>query len=237
MPISRKHNFLSNTVILAEDWIEELDQLYRFFAGTISESIIINQNSANVVLIVQNINGSRDVLLLQRGGVSKCSFLANQQFNSILTDVAPILVDSTTKVTNLNASYLDNLPLSSFVLANLVSTEFNVPLVIDDFVDLSTFKSPVFIVPAGTNMTLTLVDFNVVLDVVSGSEITLTLKKNNVSLQSATFDRTSGATFNLSTSVTENDKITFEITNIVTEEGQLFHNLLCNVVFRQDIVT
>lgn len=238
MPLSRRHNFISGTVILAEDWIEELDQLYRFFAGTISEIIILNQNSANPVLILQNINGSRNVLLLQRGGIDKVAFLANQQFSSFVTNVAPIAVDSTTKVTNLNASLLDSLPLSSFVLANIAETLFNIPLMIDDFIpNTITFKAPVYIVPAGTNMKIDVVEFSGVIDLVTGSDITLSLKKNGVSLQTITLTTTGGGSFNLNTSLAENDKISFNVDSVNLVEGQMFHNLLCNIRVHQALIT
>lgn len=236
MPIARKHNFISNSPIFAEDWLDELEQLYGFFSGSISNNVIIKQNSPNVVLILQNIAVNREVLVLKRGGNTKVSFLGNQQFISYVTDVAPIDVQSTTKVIGLNASYLDDLSLSSFILVGLKQTEFFVSLIIDHFIpDATTFKAPIYIVPAGQSMTITGYDFGAKLDVPTGSTIDLSIRKNGVQLITVQFDRTNGLSGNLNTSLAENDKVSFTIDATSLVDGQMFHNLFCNLKIRQQL--
>lgn len=234
--LARKHIFITDTPIEAQDWNDELEQLYSFLSGGISGQMKLRQNSANVCLIVQNIQTGKPCILFKQANNSKLQILSTQQFQSLVTTVAPIVVVSTTKVVGLNAQYLDDKPLSSFVLVNTKHIEhyinfdfhfFDIAMVIGNW-------TPVYIVPAATNMVLTQILFQCKIGF-NEDAIVLKLKKNGVTIATGNLGVNAQftSTIALNTSVVENDIISVEIDSI----SGFIYNPFARLKIKQDLIT
>lgn len=234
--IARKFRFVPNTKILPDEWIAELDQLYRFLSGSLSAQIHIKNKLANSVLILQNTTAGKDIIVFQQSGIGKVRILETQQLKSEITSVAPFDVASTTLVTKLNAQYLDGIQQAIFLDINTRHTEFLVPLLLKD-VNVTTVKAPVYIVPAGTNMSITLITAEGIgyFGDVNGV-VTITIRLNGVAKLNGTLSvggsLTSGA---VNIALAENDIISITADSIDNAPG--LERIHASVKIKQDLNT
>lgn len=239
MPISRKHIFVPNTPILLDELLLEIEQVYSLLNGTLADRVILRQNSpTNPVLIVVNTAG--DLLDLKQVGVSRLKINQNQQLvSNVPFGVAPFVVESITKVTNLNASYLDGLVPDNFFLNNAKHIEHYISLLLDTTIVDTTKKCVEYIVPAGTSMSLKngLFACDRIID---GTTAQVNFRKNGVSLANTTLQASSTdfkVTFtDLATSVAENDVLSFTIDSFNFDTNGI-SNARVKVKFKQNLVS
>lgn len=232
MPLSRLFNFIPGERILAEEWVAELDQLYRFLSGSLSGQLFLIQNTLNPSLILQNIKAGKPILTLQRDGVSLLRILENQQLQSLVTEIAPIDVVSQTVVTKLNAEFLDDLPDTNFILVNTRHTEYFIPFLFKNATVVPTVIGS-FIVPAGTNMSMTSVFWKCISPLGDDtSSATVSLRKNGVAIDTIELFFNNFVTHALATGVVENDVISVTLDSII-DAGQ--EKVLARVKFKQDL--
>lgn len=213
--IARKFVFTPNDKILPDEWIAELDQLYRYLSGSLAGQLHLKQLTANSTLILQNTTAGKDVILFRQNGLDKIRILETQQLKSDQIVNAPLDVDSTTVVAKLNAQYLDGLDSTNFIAINTRHTEYFIPLLLDPANTTAT-KNFVYIVPAGTNMTIIKVDiYGVGFLGDTDGIITVSVRKNGVAILSGSLGGgntlTTGA---ISTAIVENDIISMTIDSI-----------------------
>lgn len=239
MPISRKHIFNPGDPILVDDLLLEIEQIYSLLNGTLADRILLRQASGvNPVLIVGNTVG--DLLDLKQAGVSRLKINQNQQLvSNVPFGIAPFVVDSQTKVTNLNATYLDGKALGDFFLNNTKHIEHYINLLFDvDIVDTSK-KCVEYIVPAGTNMSL-LNGLFACKRIIDGTTVDVSFRKNGVSLKNTTLQSSLGdflSTFtSLATSIAENDVLSFTIDNVNFDTNPV-SNIRLKVKVKQDLVS
>lgn len=241
MPISRKHIFFPGDPILVDDLLLEIGQIYELLNGTLADRVILKQaSSVNPVLIVGNTIG--DLLDLKKVGISKVKINQNQQLVlNTEAGIAPIVVDSITKVTNLNASLLDGKALSSYFLNNVKHIEHYISLLLDDTIIDTSKKCMEFIVPAGTTMSIRngLFACDRIID---GSNATVSLRKNGAALTSTTMQTSpAGSDFkqtfsDLATNVVENDIISFTIDSFVFDTNGI-SNPRVKFKFKQELIS
>lgn len=103
--LARLFTFTAGSLIQSAQVNGELDQVVQLLNGTKLDTTQLKHNSA-VVLIVDN-TGGNTIAEFRVAGTAKSKVNAAGQFESLLaTGTAPLVVASTTMVTNLNAEYL-----------------------------------------------------------------------------------------------------------------------------------
>jgi hypothetical protein len=119
MSLARLHaaQIANGLVIDADDLGEEYDQLVNLLNGTSTNvDAIMRLSSATLAaLTLDQLNAAGPVQIWRLNGVDKAKINNLAQFESLLvTGTAPLVVASTTKVTNLNADLLDGLDSAAF---------------------------------------------------------------------------------------------------------------------------
>jgi hypothetical protein len=116
MPLSRITNFTPGSTIQSGQVDAEFDQIIGLLAGTTLSTVLLKSSSAgDATLTVDNTGGGK-VVEWRVNGSAKAKVNPTGQLESLLaTGTAPLVVASTTAVTNLNADLLDGLHSSSFV--------------------------------------------------------------------------------------------------------------------------
>ena len=251
--LARRNIFVSGELIRASEWSSELEQLYQFLTGLLSGKIIVNQDYGNSVglndvnginLVFRNraaISPQGNFVEFKTGNVSKLKVISGKQIQSLFTDVAPIDVVSTTKVTNLNVQYLDGIALAGFFLTGKIVENY----ISFYFEGIPTTSSEVyrFITPAGTSMSIR--EFKVSSAVRTGAGsypsndaiATIDLKKNGVAIDTATLQQSSFSYINstLNVGLVENDVVSVHITsNNGTDKCR---NISAKAKFRQTLVS
>lgn len=215
--IARKFVFVPEVKILPDEWIAELDQIYRYLSGVLAGQFHLKQLTVNSTIILQNTLAGKDIILFKQNGLDKVRVLETQQLKSDQIVNAPLDVVSTTVVTKLNAQYLDGLVSNNFITINTRHTEFFVPLLLDPANTITT-KNFVYIVPAGTNMTIIKIDaYPVGFAGDSSGQITISVRKNGVAQLSGSI--TPGSTLTtgpVSIALVENDIISMTIDSVDT---------------------
>lgn len=244
MSITRKYNFSPNNIIFPNEWAAEIDQLCSLLSGLLPGRLILNLETPpiNPSLFINNIDGT--VLIdFKKNNVSKIKILKNLQIQSLVTDVAPFDVNSTTMIANLNAQFLDNLPIATFKTANKF-VEWYIPFIFVGTPVVNDKADPIWIVPSGTTMTLTEFHTSVFrnqgLDIPSEDAFfTVDLKKNGVTISSITLNDSvniNWVTQNvINVAIVENDIITVVI-NATTGTTKAA-NIECRVKFKQKLIT
>lgn len=236
--IARKHIFRSGELIRASEWNEELEQLYQLFSGQLSSKIILQQVFQQETLDLINTNTNTLILKLQSLGLTKVQARSDTlRIESLVTDVAPFAVVSTTKVANLNAKFLDDLPLSSFFTSGKIVETF--PNFYFDGVAVVADEVYRWITPAGTSMSIRqfAVSSSVRTTYPSNDAVcTVDLKKNGVAVDTATLQQSifsySNSTLNIG--LVENDVISCHITS--NNGIEKCRNISAKFKFRQTLV-
>jgi hypothetical protein len=235
--LARKFIFVPGEDILAEEWAAELNQLYRFFESSDAGQAIFSQNSANPVLILENIRAGQVILEIRKNNNIVVQLLGTQQLQSYITNIAPILVDSTTKVVNLNAQYLNGLDSSKF-FTNGRKCTFYADFIFPFGIGVGN-KANVYVVPDGTNVGVTEFKCQIKTDPLYDScSINLELRKNGVNITTVSLtDVNTSATQSLGTSVVGGDLISLEIVFVDLGIGVAPHDLTAQIKLVQDLIT
>lgn len=154
MFIGRKYNFQANTLIFGNQLEEEFDQIYNHLSGNLGlPSLIKGNDNAETIVITEQITAGQLAVAFRK--LSENRVTINKELQLTLTPesgVAPISVQSTTVVTNLNASKLDGITETGFLLTGK-RVQMHPVMLIDGTVSTAS-KCATFITPAGTNMKL-----------------------------------------------------------------------------------
>jgi hypothetical protein len=121
--LARLHNFVGGTPAIADEVDEDFDQLVNALNGTSTgKNLVTRYSNATEAPYAFDQLGVGLISEWRQSGATKAkvnnngSFETIQQFiSTVVTGTAPLVVASTTKVTNLNADLLDGLDQSNFV--------------------------------------------------------------------------------------------------------------------------
>lgn len=115
--LARLYDFTPSTLIQSSQVDAEFAQLVDILNGTKTDTQVkLSHNTSAAGLIVNN-SGGGIIASFQVSAAEKARINASGQIESLLTTgTAPLVVASTTKVTNLNADQLDGLEAAAFAL-------------------------------------------------------------------------------------------------------------------------
>lgn len=240
--LARLHNFVAGDIIRASEWVDELTQLYNYLSGIQSGQLVLINDFARDVLFVKSAAAmsSRNIIEFRKNDLPLVRINDRGQYISLTESVAPFDVVSTTKVVGLNAEFLDDRPLTDFLLVGQKVETFLTFMF--PGVNVTGQKSATYIVPAGTNMQLE--TFNVSSSVRNGVypggdvDFTVVLRKNGVSISSlfcigSTWANSSSFTSTLA----ENDLVTVTIDNVdLHGEIEGPREICATVKLQQDLV-
>lgn len=115
--ISRYTTFVDGAKLFAAELNGEFNAIVGLLAGSTNyDTNLIGNNAGSAVLTVNN-TGSGDVIAAKVGGVTKwkIALTTGQEVNTVTAGTAPMIISSTTVVTNLNSDYVDGIHGSDMI--------------------------------------------------------------------------------------------------------------------------
>lgn len=238
MGLARQHVFVSGEKIIAKQVADEFDQLYRFLAGTQQGKLALHTILTNPPLRVSNGDSDGVALQLRKGNTVVLEFNMDGSITSFVVDVPPFIINSTTKVDTLNAEFLDDLPLTSYLTSGKKVDQY-IPFYFDGIPEVGDKLT--WIAPAGTTMLINQFFASSAIRTTypdSEAEIDLVFAKNGVTQLSVVLIQPLFSYLNtvpISFSIAENDLLTVEVSAISGDSPP--RNIECKMRFRQTLVT
>lgn len=245
MPLARVTNLVNGNVVDAPELNSEFNNIINAFNNTNAVDITVKAASATLPALTANQQSSGPIVKFQQAASDKVQIVNSGQLQSLIADgTAPITTVSTTVCTNLNADRIDGIEGSNIAKLDTNTTSFSLSWFIPD---PSTAAGgignrgafPVFVVPAGTAITITTV--KIVFGTgthTSGGVVAITAQRSTeaglwddwTTIGTATLSDTNNAPLDVYTSnvadvpLTTNDIITIYLdrANTITERNVTF---------------